>query len=469
MTASTPGLAWLAPEAFDQVSPCLSSVSDVYSFGWILWELCGGAGVAGPSHGRSAADLLASGGAGFPDPALMFRDTTSPSTQVVAQLRRVVTACCNAAPHMRPPIAGVVTSLLETLFGKSWFEIPNSSLVLLGRLGCGEFGDVNKMALTLHRPNASKAEAIFVAVKTQKNADGVSPDEVVKKRTEFLAEAELMKRLRHPNLVGLLGTSVDRAGNTMVVLEYLPGGALDDWVSNNGMTAAPEVLVSFLYQTALGMVALGELSIVHRDLAGRNILVGGGNSIKVADFGLSRDAEEDRDYYRQQTEHPLPLRWSAPEVIRDRAWKTSTDVFSFGVVISEIYSFGAFPFDDMQDQELIKLFTDRAGDPIFTALNFGPKGRAPDTVVRLAAECLARDSDQRPTFRRACELLLPSRWPHILGDGHGHGPGGRYVPAAEYDSENYLSVAPASSASKTNYEYFPGLKSASAVREETVL
>lgn len=75
------------------------------------------------------------------------------------------------------------------------------------------------------------------------------------------------------------------------------------------------------------------------DQAGRNVLVGENNSVKVADYGLSRDIE-DRTYYRAKTGYPLPLRWTAPETIVNHIWTASTDVYSYGVVISEVYSYG---------------------------------------------------------------------------------------------------------------------------------
>ena len=124
----------------------------------------------------------------------------------------------------------------------------------------------------------------------------------------------------------------------MMILEFLEGGSLDEWLPANGPKLHGTELLSVVHQIALGLVALGRAGIVHRDLAARNVLIDGQLSVKIADFGLSRETDEDKNYYRYQTGRPLPIRWTAPEVLTDRAWTTLSDMYSFGVLIFEIFS-----------------------------------------------------------------------------------------------------------------------------------
>ena len=128
-------------------------------------------------------------------------------------------------------------------------------------------------------------EKDFVAVKTLKppRADTLATAHETAER-EFLAEIELMKQLRHPNLVKLLGVCVEVRPFYMV-LEFLKGGSLEDWLPENGAKMSAERLTHMLHQVALGFVALGNANIVHRDLASRNVLIDEHLHIKVADYG----------------------------------------------------------------------------------------------------------------------------------------------------------------------------------------
>jgi serine/threonine protein kinase len=99
----------------------------------------------------------------------------------------------------------------------------------------------------------------------------------------------------------------------MLILEFLPGGSLDNWL-RTPRDASTEDLLYILYQVALGMNGLHALGVMHRDLAARNVLVGVDLNVKVADYGLSREVTETKEYYRLRSNRPLPLRWLAPEV-----------------------------------------------------------------------------------------------------------------------------------------------------------
>ena len=100
----------------------------------------------------------------------------------------------------------------------------------------------------------------------------------------------------------------------------------------------------------------GQHGIVHRDLAARNVLVGEHHHVKVADYGLSRDLGT-QDYYKLHSNRMLPIRWTAPDLFLDLKWTASTDVYAFGVTVSEVYTCGELPFDTFEDKEFVKVLT----------------------------------------------------------------------------------------------------------------
>jgi serine/threonine protein kinase len=178
--------------------------------------------------------------------------------------------------------------------------VDRAQLFYIEKLGSGQFGDVFKMATRLFSPAGQQC---FVAVKMLKpdgeDVRGGDDDSLptgsragaevpahletgelpaaatairATKEREFLNEVEVMKRLRHPRLVALLGVCT-QARPYMMILEYLPGGSLDQWLPENGAAAHPDGLVRILHQVASAFVALGDVGVVHRDLAARNVLI----------------------------------------------------------------------------------------------------------------------------------------------------------------------------------------------------
>jgi len=160
----------------------------------------------------------------------------------------------------------------------------------------------------------------------------------------------MISQIRHPNLVMLLGVCVE-SSPMLMILEYLPAGALDEWLTGSGVLASEASLIRVLYQVALGMKALRRSGCVHRDLAARNVLIGEDLVAKVADFGLSREisssgtsatGDDGRNggsdyYYQHVTDRPLPVRWTAPEVLHQARWTFETDVYSFAVLVYEVF------------------------------------------------------------------------------------------------------------------------------------
>jgi hypothetical protein len=277
--------AWACPE----VRACgdtstLSVMADVYSFAATIFEIM-------------SYPQLPPG-----DPAVLRRGHATWGLQLNTLVEK--TATDGARDRISMP--AVVKALEIVMYGPQRWEFDVGKLTLLQELGRGQFGVVQKMTA---RGLVGAEEMTLVAAKSLRG-DDMSPIQ----EAEFLTEMQLMMKLRHPNLVNLLGVCT-LTKPYHILLELLPGGSLEHWLARNANTATPRDQGYVLYQVALGMTSLHEVGILHRDLAARNVLVGRHLTCKVSDFGLSREISSDREYYRlRSNHHAMPLRWMAPEV-----------------------------------------------------------------------------------------------------------------------------------------------------------
>ena len=198
------------------------------------------------------------------------------------------------------------------------------------KLGQGTFGSVY---------SGTFRKKIKVAVKILSYKKGEA-DKILK---DFTNEKNVMSRLNHPNLVQMYAISKDNKGNNLLVQELMTSGCLQEYLkristfkdrTDFGETSFKSLL-SLCVQVARGMAHLERLNIVHRDLASRNILLDENRMAKVADFGLAL-SEIDADTENEM----LPIKWTAPEALFDKRYSCSSDVWSFGILIWEIFTFG---------------------------------------------------------------------------------------------------------------------------------
>ncbi|XP_042357459.1 fibroblast growth factor receptor 2 isoform X3 [Plectropomus leopardus] len=284
------------------------------------------------------------------------------------------------------------------------WEFSRDRLTLGKPLGEGCFGQV-VMAEALGIDKDKPKEAVTVAVKMLKD------DATEKDLSDLVSEMEMMKMIgKHKNIINLLGACT-QDGPLYVIVEYASKGNLREYLRARrppGMEYSYDIarvsdeqltfkdLVSCTYQVARGMEYLASQKCIHRDLAARNVLVTESNVMKIADFGLARDVHN-IDYYKKTTNGRLPVKWMAPEALFDRVYTHQSDVWSFGVLMWEIFTLGGSPYPGIPVEELFKLLKEghRMDKP----------GNCTNELYMMMKDCWHAISSHRPTFKQLVEDL----------------------------------------------------------------
>ncbi|XP_028827210.1 ephrin type-A receptor 5 isoform X2 [Denticeps clupeoides] len=264
-------------------------------------------------------------------------------------------------------------------------EIDVSSITIERVIGAGEFGEVCCGPLRL----PGKRE-YPVAIKTLKA--GYTD----KQRRDFLGEASIMGQFDHPNIIHLEGV-VTKSKPVMIITEYMENGSLDTFLKKNDGQFTVIQLVGMLRGIASGMRYLSDMGYVHRDLAARNILVNSNLVCKVSDFGLSRVLEDDPEAAYTTRGGKIPIRWTAPEAIAFRKFTSASDVWSYGIVMWEVMSYGERPYWEMSNQDVIKAVEENYRLP-------GPMD-CPAALYHLMMDCWQKDRNCRPKFEEIVSLL----------------------------------------------------------------
>ncbi|XP_056614918.1 ephrin type-B receptor 3-like isoform X6 [Triplophysa dalaica] len=266
-------------------------------------------------------------------------------------------------------------------------EIDVSCVKIEEVIGAGEFGEVCRGRLKL--PGRRE---IIVAIKTLKAGY------TERQRRDFLSEASIMGQFDHPNIIRLEGV-VTKSRPVMIVTEFMENGALDSFLRLNDGQFTVIQLVGMLRGIAAGMKYLSDMNYVHRDLAARNILVNSNLVCKVSDFGLSRFLEDDPNdpTYTSSLGGKIPIRWTAPEAIAYRKFTSASDVWSYGIVMWEVMSYGERPYWDMSNQDVI--------NAVEQDYRLPPPMDCPTALHQLMLDCWVKERNLRPKFSQIVNTL----------------------------------------------------------------
>ncbi|XP_065065361.1 muscle, skeletal receptor tyrosine-protein kinase-like isoform X2 [Rhopilema esculentum] len=298
-------------------------------------------------------------------------------------------------------------------------KISRERLKYIEPIAEGAFGKVVKCELS----SPIGKEPKLAAVKYLKD------DASEKVKHSFKNEAETIGSFDHPNIVALLGVCIDDKGPPCMVLEFMELGDLTNYIRDrsgsfhasfgrNGILPEevefkpPKIsfkdLIGIARQIASGMAYLAERKFVHRDLATRNCLVNNKTNIKIADFGLAHDVSSaEHDYYRIDGQHLLPIRWLPPEALTVGKFTIQSDIWAFGVVLWELFTYGIQPFYGQSNEEVC--------DRIRCMKLLRRPDGCPQRVYQLMKSCWKYDPMKRLPFSKLYETL--TMWT-LTGKGH---------------------------------------------------
>ncbi|XP_009475236.1 PREDICTED: tyrosine-protein kinase ABL1 isoform X2 [Nipponia nippon] len=263
-----------------------------------------------------------------------------------------------------------------TIYGVSpnydkW-EIERTDITMKHKLGGGQYGEVYE--------GVWKKYNLTVAVKTLK--------EDTMEVEEFLKEAAVMKEIKHPNLVQLLGVCT-REPPFYIITEFMTYGNLLDYLREcNRQEVNAVVLLYMATQISSAMEYLEKKNFIHRDLAARNCLVGENHLVKVADFGLSRLMTGDT--YTAHAGAKFPIKWTAPESLAYNKFSIKSDVWAFGVLLWEIATYGMSPYPGIDLSQVYELL-----EKDYRMER--PEG-CPEKVYELMRACWQWSPSDRPSF-----------------------------------------------------------------------
>jgi len=256
-------------------------------------------------------------------------------------------------------------------------RIPYSELTMIKQIGMGSYGEV---FLGVWKQS-------HVAIKFCKRSLDIE---------EFLREAEVMISIRpHPNIVQVLGVSTD-GPQIALVLEFCQGGSLDTLLFDKDDELGAAKTIKLSAGIAAGIYHLHQSNIVHRDLASRNVLLTGDHQPKIADFGMSRLLQTEKDTGATKSDTG-PVRWMAPESLREKKYSIKSDVWSYGIILYELSS--------RQEPHVSE-------DPLQVGAKIRDEGYTPKIPVDcphvlkdIMESCWRYDPAERPDFAEICDKL----------------------------------------------------------------
>ncbi|KAL5469271.1 hypothetical protein EMCRGX_G030502 [Ephydatia muelleri] len=208
-------------------------------------------------------------------------------------------------------------------------------------------------------------------------------------REKFLQEAKILKQYDHPNIVKLIGVSWDMEP-VLIVMELMPGGSLLDYLRKKAAQMSKGKLLHMSIDACSGMEYLDSKNCIHRDLAARNCLVGENDIIKISDFGMNCES-----IVKTQTQ--IHIKWTAPEALNRGMYTSASDVWSYGILLWEVFSGGAIPFAGMSNTD--------AKDHIDGGYHMPLPAGCPKEVYSVMQQCWMHEPEDRPNFTQVLGML----------------------------------------------------------------
>lgn len=294
-------------------------------------------------------------------------------SQLVEHYQKDADGLCTKLKESVPKKGSLEFSVDSHAFEVAGWVIKMQDLKLGEVLGKGEFGDV---LLGTHRNKK-------VAVKVLKDS--------CKAAQNFLAEASVMTSLKHTNLVQLLGVVFD-GPSIYIVTEYMAKGSLVDYLRSRGrLHVSKRDQINFATDTCAGMEYLESKHVIHRDLAARNVLISEECVAKVCDFGLALDETFNLEGGK------FPIKWTAPEALRYSKFSNKSDMWSFGILLWEIYSFGRVPYPRIPLADVVK--------HVEKGYRMEAPEGCPPEVYEIMRHAWDLDPEKRPTFNEVQKKL----------------------------------------------------------------
>ncbi|XP_063311528.1 tyrosine-protein kinase JAK3 [Pelobates fuscus] len=400
-------IPWLCPECVSDPSQ-LSLESDCWSFGVILWEVFN--------------DGIVPLGAEDPSTKIQFyadqQQLPAPHWIELASLEQ---QCMSYNPLLRPSFRSIIRELNNLIASDyellvdprgqqqregfrscdpAWeYQDPSvyeeRHLKHISALGKGNFGSVE---LCRYDPLDDNTGELVAVKKLQNNtAEHVR---------DFQRESLILRSLHNDYIVRYKGIcySVGRR-SFQLVMEYLPNKSLREYLPNNRDRLGPQQLLLYAYQVCKGMQYLGSHRYVHRDLASRNILVENQNHVKIGDFGLTKILPQDKEYYVVKLRGESPIFWHAPESLSDSVYSCASDVWSFGVLLYELFTYSERSCSP--PAEYLRMMgthnTQQTVCCLVEMLRAGKRLEAPPycppKVYKMMLSCWYYLSSERPSFR----------------------------------------------------------------------
>nr|AMV91902.1 janus kinase 2b [Acanthogobius hasta] len=402
-------IPWVPPECIKDPAN-LSLAADKWGFGATLWEICcnGDRPLATLEHTKKIQ---------------FYQDNHQLPAPKWTELANLITSCMDYEPAIRPTFRSVIRDL-HNLFTPDYELIvesdilPNRTgaagwttgldsqdpaqfeerhLIFLQQLGKGNFGSVELCRYDPLQDNTGEV----VAVKKLQHS-------TAEHMRDFEREIEILKSLQHENIVKYKGVCYSAGRqNLHLIMEYLPFGSLRDYLMKNKDRVDHNKLLLYTSQICKGMEYLSSKRYIHRDLATRNVLVESELRVKIGDFGLTKVLPQDKEYYMVEEPGESPIFWYAPESLTDSKFSVASDVWSFGVVLYELFThsdkncsppavFMSMMGNDKQGQlivyHLIQLLKSSSRLP-------QPPG-CPTEIYDIMADCWDNDPGLRPSFNQ---------------------------------------------------------------------